>query len=228
MEEENVIYPSQIFGILKRKYLVILLVTILCAAAAFTLSKYIMTPKYTASASMYVFSDTSKTESIITSNELTASQKLVNTYIVVLKSETVLDQVIVNLNINLTADDIRERMTAGAIDGTEAFTISIEDSDPKRAQQIVNAIADIAPQEIIRVVKAGGVEVIDYAKEPAEASSPNVMLYTLAGALIGLVVSFGVFMLAVIFDTKIHGEDDLLNNFKLPVLGVIPTLKEQE
>jgi capsular polysaccharide biosynthesis protein len=226
MEEDNVIYPSQIFEILRKKFLVILLAVITCGVAAFSISAYVIKPQYTATASLYVYSNTNHTENSITTSELTASQELVNTYIVVLKSDTVLDQVIEYLNIDLSSEDIRKNMSASSIDGTEAFSIGINDINPERAQQIVNAIVDIAPEEIVRVVKAGGVEVIDYAKEPTEPSSPNKLLYTVVGALLGLIIPFGYFFVRVIFDSKIHGEDDLQSNFNIPVLGIIPTISE--
>lgn len=176
---------------------------------------------------MYVFSNTNRSENAITSSELTASQELVNTYIVVLKSDTVLDQVIKKLDLSMTPEEVRGMMNAGSIGGTEAFNISVTSSDPAFSQRVANAIVQIAPVEIIRVVKAGGAEVIDYAKVPDKKVSPNILLNTVIGVLAGFVVAFGICVAVVIFDTKVHDEEELAQLFSIPILGCVPTLVEQ-
>lgn len=222
---DNELELRQIFAIFRYNLWVILGATILCAAAVCLVTVFLLTPMYTATASMYVYSDANRANEI-TSTELTTSQKLVNTYIVVLESDTVLDEVAHKLNEGLTAEAIRKMMTASAVNATEAFAINITHPDPAMAQLIVNTIVDIAPQEIIRVVRAGGVEVIDYAKLPEEPSSPNVAANTVVGALLGFVLCFGALILRVLFDTRIHGEEELTQNFDFPVLGIVPTLFE--
>ena len=211
--------------IFRNRFLLIMLSAVLCGAAAYAASRYLLTPVYTATASMYVF-NTSRETNQITSFDITASQELVNTYIVVIKSDTVLDQVINKLNLPMTPEDIRKILKAGAIDDTEAFEIKITHSDPLTAQRIANTIIDVAPKEIIRVIQAGGAAVIDYAKLPNSVSSPNMVLNTTIGALIGLLMSFGISAALVIFDTKVHCEEDLKQQFTIAVLGSVPILEE--
>ena len=96
-----------------------------------------------------------KTTSNITSGDLQTSQKLVSTYIVILKSNSVLNKVAEELGGKYSAEDIRKMLTTGAINDTEAFNITITDKNPETAQNIVNTIAKVLPEEIKRVVKAG-------------------------------------------------------------------------
>lgn len=214
--------------IFKKRILFISLFFLFSGCLSFLISKYLVTPLYTATASLYVYSNTNRIQGQITSSDLTASQELVNTYIIVIKSDTVLEKVIAKLNLSMSPDDIRKILTAGAIDGTEAFKISIKYNDPNMAQIIVNTIVDIAPKEIIRVVQAGGAEVIDYARVSIKPSSPNIIVNTVIGVLIGFVLAFVICVVIVVFDTKIHSEDDLTMTFEVvPVLGSIPTLIKQ-
>lgn len=216
----------KVIEIFKNHFIVILCSIVICGVSAFLVSYYLITPKYTATASLYVYSNSNRLQEQITSSDLTASQELVNTYIVILESNTVIDKVISELNLAMTPEDIRKILKAGAIDGTEAFQISIKYNDPYTAYMIVNTLVDIAPKEIIRVVQAGGAEVIDYAKVPAKPSSPNIKINTAVGAITGLVLSFGLCIVIFIFDTKIHSEEDLKNIFTIPVLGSVPVLAE--
>ena len=211
--------------IFKRRFLLIVMTAVICGGAAYAVSHYLLTPTYTAAASMYVYNTSRETDQI-TSFDITASQALVNTYIVVIKSDTVLDQVISRLNLLMKPEDIRKIMKAGSIDDTEAFDIRITHSDPLTAQRIVNTIVEVAPKEIIRVIQAGGAEVIDYAKIPEAPSSPNSILNAIVGAAVGLLLSFGISVAHDVFDTKIHSEEDLKQLCSIAVLGSVPVLED--
>lgn len=214
----------QVFRLLKRNALIIVLTTVLFGMIGYVLAAYFTTPLYTAKASMYVYSNSNKTNTNITYSDLTASQELVNTYLVVLMSDNLLNQVIANLNLQLTTQSIRSKMSAAAIDNTQSFSISYTDADPNQAQTVVNAVVKLASSEITRVIKAGGAEVIDYAKVPNTKSSPRISNNVISGAVIGFILSSGIFISVALLDTKIRHEEDITENYELPVLASIPTL----
>ncbi|MEA4973468.1 MAG: Wzz/FepE/Etk N-terminal domain-containing protein [Candidatus Metalachnospira sp.] len=224
MNEE--IELGQILFIIRNKIGTIILCTLLVAGAAFGISNYLITPLYSASTSLYVYNETSR--EAITSSDLNTSQELVQTYIVILTSNAVLNKVSDVLNNQYTVEDLREMIEATAINNTEAFSVTVENADPVMAQKIANTIATVAPSEIIRVVKAGSVEVIDYATLPEKQSSPNVIRNTAIGGLLGCILSIGVLILKKMLDTVIRSEEDLIENFNIPILGVIPPLSNGE
>lgn len=206
----------------------IMLATLLGGAAALLITYFGVTPMYTASVSMYVSNNENRTNAEITTSDLSASQGLVDTYIVVLKSDTLLTKVSKQLppEYQYQPNDLRKMMSASSIDGTEAFKISVENASPEAAQTIVNTIAQVAPDEIIRVVKAGEVAVIDYASLPDKADWP-LMRNTLIGLLLGLLLSMAGIVLYNILDVTVHTAEDLLNHYELPVLGEIPNIVPQ-
>ena len=216
-----------IWSVFRSKFVLILLSAILLGAMAWAGTTFLIAPKYTASTTMYVYSNSNRTSSdsvAITASELSASQKLVDTYIVVLKSNVVLDQIIQNLKLNYTADELRKMISASSVNSTEMLSISVTTKSAQLSQNIANEIARVCPSEIIRVVKAGGVEVVDYAQQPDEPSSPNLERNVAIGLLFGFIISFGSFLLKELFNTKIRCEEDISNLFEIPVLGSIPQL----
>jgi len=220
-----------ILNMIKRRLLWIVLSAAVCAVAVWGLSKYCIAARYTATVTMYVYSDASRVSlpastASITSSELTASQTLVDTYIVILKSDTVLEKIRNALNLDCSVADLESKISAHSVNNTEVFSVSVEDTDPKLAQEIANKVAEIAPAEIVRVVKAGGVEIIDYAGFPAESSFPNVKQNVVIGLAIGTVLSFLLFLVIELFNTKIRCEEDISTNFEIAVLGYIPQLAE--
>jgi hypothetical protein len=138
---------------------------------------------------MYVYNQ-ERENLAVTTSELSASKSLVDTYIVILKSNTVLESVIRALEVPYTEKQLGDMIKASAMNNTEAFEITVSNTDPVLAQKIANAITEIAPHEIIRVVKAGSVEVIDKAKLPQNPSSPsmgkNVAIGLLSASLLAL------------------------------------------
>ena len=103
---------KQIFEILIAKIWLIILMGILGFLVAFGVSKFIMPVLYRSSVSLYVKSTADKKENMSVS-EINASKSLVETYIVVLKNNTVLKEV-GNELIN-TVDEDKARQTISGI-----------------------------------------------------------------------------------------------------------------
>lgn len=219
--------------ILKRKAVQIVAFTVVCGIIMLIISTVFIRAQYTAETSLYIYSSAERTESEnseITSSEITTSQQLLDTYVVILRSKTVLNKVIQELDLDYSAEELKKHISASAIDNTEVLSISVEDRDPEQAQRIAGTIAEILPEELVRVVKAGGAEIVDYAEVPEKASSPNVLLNVIAGIVFGLFFSCGIVLLKEYFDTKVKGEEDIQAYFDydIPVLGVIPMLNAKE
>lgn len=226
MEETNEISLQEIFMILWNKVWVIILCTLIGGVAAFGISAFVLDPTYTSRVSMYVNSNTERENTIANLNDINASQKLVSTYIEILKSDNVLSKVITETGFNYTPEQIRKMLTASAVNGTEIFEVKITTKDADEAADIANTIAAVAPEEIIRVVKAGSVELIDEAVPATSPSSPNVLLNTIIGLMLGGVLSVLGVLVAEMLDNRIKHEDDLKKAFDFPILGTIPDLED--
>ena len=218
---------GKIFYKMRNKFIYIIIFTIVAAIVSGLITHFCVKPRYSATTKMYVYSNTDRisTDSTITSTELTASQDLVNTYIYILKSDTVLETVIKDLDLNISPSALRSGISAQQADKTVAFEVTVTASGPKTAAKIANSIAKIAPKEIVRVVKAGGVEIIDYAKVPTKPSSPNLSLNITIAALAAMFISFVAFFLYELFDTTITSERDIIGEFDIPILGTVPNLE---
>lgn len=226
MEETNEISLQEIFMILWNKVWVIILCTLIGGVAAFGISAFVLDPTYTSRVSMYVNSNTERENTIANLNDINASQKLVSTYIEILKSDNVLSKVITETGFTYTPEQIRKMLTASAVNGTEIFEVKITTKDANEAAVIANTIAAVAPEEIIRVVKAGSVELIDEAVPATSPSSPNVLLNTIIGLMLGGVLSVLGVLVAEMLDNRIKHEDDLKKAFDFPILGTIPDLED--
>ena len=186
-------------------------------------------PEYTATAKLYVYNEKND-DRYITTGDLTVSKSLVDTYLIIIRSDPVLEQVADKLHgtyPELTAKKINGMLKGSAINETEAFYISATSQNRQMAADIINEIVEIVPDEIIRIVKAASVEVIEEAKVPdIDDYNWPISRNAFIGFAIGFILSCGYILLANSMDTTVYGRNEIVNNFKIPVIGIIPPHEE--
>ena len=206
---------------------------ILCAVIGFMgLYSYYDTrtaDTYTASATMYVFNGNPNVINYqyTTMSDISAAVMLVDTYAVVVKSNKVLDAVAERLNNDVPVSYLAGTLSMTSVSETGVMKISCTTNDPQLSMDICNAVADIAPAEIIRVVNAGSAEVIDYATLPKAPNDRQVMQKGLIGGLAGVVIGAGILFLIFILNRKLADEKDFKENYELTLLASIPKLPKK-
>lgn len=225
-EKELNIDLGKVFLVLRKKIIYIILGTLICAVLSGCITKFFIDPKYSTSCTMYVYSNTDRasSDSSIGQSEITASQKLVNTYITVLESDLVLEQVAKELNLNMSANAIKSMLSCSQINETEIFRVTVTSRNAQLSANVANAIAQVAPDAIVEKIKAGGVEIIDYAKVPTNPSAPDLKRNVVVGAIAGFIMSFLSLFIYAILDNTIRNEKDIERVIDIPILGTIPHL----
>ena len=205
-EEYETIDLRELFLLVKKNILMILAVTIASAAVGFLISAFLLSPQYEASATLIVNSREDQTaQTTITNDQITSATKLVDTYSVILTSDTVLDKAIADLELTLDYEELLDKVTVESVNGTQVMKISVQDEDPVLAQSIVANIVEQAPEIIIQTVKAGSVEVISQAKTAEEPVSPKKVLNTALAGILGLVLSLGFVLLRNVMNNPHSG-----------------------
>lgn len=220
-QEYETIDLLELLGVVRRHIVALLLTTVLAAAAGFAVSKFLMTPQYQASALMIV-NTRQDTTANVTSDQLNSASKLVSTYSIIVKSDTVLNKVIANLGLNMSYETLAGKVGVAAVDDTQVMEITVTDANPDGARQVCEQITQVAPDAILTAVEAGSVKVISAASVDPDPVSPNVMRNTAIAGVLGLVVCLGVLFLQVLLDNKINTEEDVTKQLGLNVIGVIP------
>ena len=209
----------------KRAWFIVLL-SILCGALGFMYSTYRLTPKYQSKAYVYVnnqklsFGSSSVS---ISSADITASQSLVDTYIVILKTRKTLNEVIKRANLNMSYESLNGMVSAAAVNETEIFTITVTSSNPYEAELIVNTIADVLPEKIAEVVEGSSAKIVDYGVVNANKVSPVRTKYVGIGLLIGAFIACAIVVIIDLMNDLVQDEK-YLERFKIPVLSSIPDL----
>lgn len=220
MEENYELDLGYLWGVFKRHIFSICLVSFLCAAAAFVFSNYFMEKKYESRALLYVENNNQSSESL-NINDINAAQKLVNTCQIIFKSNTILENLIENLDLPYDKETLDEMITAQSVNSTEVLELIVESKDPLEAQVIVNELVNLAEYEFSRVIKSGSIEVVDYGEVNSKPSYPNVILITAAGFLIGLVITYIIMFVTEMLDVAVKREDNIAKMYDIPVFAEI-------
>ena len=208
-----------------RRGWVILLAMLLCGAAAFSCTAFLMTPLYQSSALMYVNNGSiSVGDAYVSLADLNASKTLVDSYIVIMKTRLTLNEVIERANLDYTYEELCEMVSADAVNATEIFRITVTGPDPAETERIANTIVDVLPDKFSEIMEGCSARAVDYAVVPDRRSSPCVFKYTAAGLLAGLILSCGIIVLRELFDDQIREDEYLAQAYGLPVLANIPDL----
>ena len=219
--DEITIDLTELIGFLWGKVYIIILAAVLAALVAFGGTQLLITPKYTSSTSMYMLTRSDGNTGLTTSDLQTGTQ-LTQDYMELVKSRTVLEQVISVLNLDMTPEQLASTITTTNTENTRILTIQVENEDPHVAQEIADAVREAASVTIEDIMEIDAVNTIETANLPEEPSSPSVMKNTAIGGMLGLVLAAGVLVLIFILDDTIKTPDDVENYLGLNVLTSIP------
>ncbi len=220
MDMEEKLDLSFLFEVLKKYFVIVILSGVLCGIAGFAVSYFVIPKKYQSQALLYVENNTQNTESV-NINDITAAQKLVNTCQIIFKSSTMMDNLIANLDLPYTKEELNNMITANSVNSTEVMEIIVESGNAQEAQTIVNELIELSVQEFTRVIKSGSIEVVDYGEVNTKPSSPNVPMITLAALFVGIVVSYMIVLIRDMLDVVIKQSDNIAQIYDVPVFAEI-------
>ena len=132
-------------------------------------------PTYTAIVSLYV-SNNSNADTAFSSGDSAVALRLVETYVNIIKSDHVLEQVIENTGAPLTCEQLRGMISAESVGETEIFKVSVTAEDPQVAVDLANAIVNVAQEEIPNIIAGSSLKIIDYATR-AKVNKPKFSLF---------------------------------------------------
>lgn len=183
-----------------------------------------VTPVYTSSTTLLLATSGNSADktNTITTTDITLNSKLVSTYSTLIKSKTVLRQVISNLGINISEDELEKNITVSQEKDTEIIRISVTNADATTAAKVANEVAKVFSQRVSEIYKINNVQVVDQAEVDTIPSNINHTKDVVIFAFVGVVVAVMYVLIANMLDTTIKSAEEVEKEFKVPVLASIP------
>ena len=208
-----------------RRWKLIVLCMFVGVVAALGITAFCITPMYQSHVTIYVNNNRELDDkNYISSSDLSASIHLVKGYMIVAKSDPVLEKAVAMLGEDYTVTELRNSISAQQMDETVIFTLVVTHADPERAARIATVLSEVIPVEGPKVIDGTSARLINTAKVPQSPSSPSYPANLLLGAAGGMLLAVVYVTILFLKDTRIKDENDLTDMFDLPILGRIPDL----
>ena len=178
--------------IIKRRSWIIFLITFIAILVSTGVSFFGVNPVYEANTTLLVDINKKTGSEMVTSEQLSVSEKLAVTYGEIIKSKSVLNEVEDSLDLNCGYEELSDKVNVSSINKTQIISVSVQDTNPKRAAEIANAIPTAFQQEVKRITEANDVKVIDKAVVPSKPAKPNKATIIAISAILGIMISLFV------------------------------------
>ena len=224
-QDEVYIDLTRFWETFKKCWVLCVSITLLFTIVGYLVSAFLLSEEFTATSRLIVVQQqNADATQQITYNDVQLSQKLVNTYSEIIKSEAVLDQVSENLNIIYDYEDLQNMLSVASVNNTEVFDVSITSNDPQLSADITNEIVDVFREEVMNIMNVSNITVLNEAKVPTEKSGPSNVRNAAIGFAAGFMVSALIVVVRTLKDTKIKTEEEVRAIFDYPIIGVIPNV----
>ena len=224
--EEQVISISEIFEALKKRWILIVSITLVATLISGILSFFVIKPTYEASTKVFVGKEESSLEGYNT-NDIQMYQKLLQTYAETIKTNEVIQAAINNTNADLSIKDVKSSLTVTPISDTQILQIKYQNNDPEVARSIIENITNEFVILSKELVPNGNVRVIEAVQLPEDPVAPNKKMNIAIAFLLGLMVSVGLVFLLEYIDNTFKSKENLEKELGIPVIGLIPSFEEE-
>ncbi|WHZ02858.1 Wzz/FepE/Etk N-terminal domain-containing protein [Neobacillus sp. YX16] len=226
---EETISLKELLETLKKRLVMIILITMTAGLVSGVVSYFFLTPIYQTSTQILINQAKSE-QSIYSPSEVQTNLQLINTYNVIIKSPAILDKVVDELKLDITATQLNEKITVGSEKDSQVVNISVQDESAKTAANIANKTAEVFQAEISKIMNVDNVSVLAKATVAEKQSpiKPQPLLNVAIAIVVGFMASVGLAFLLEYFDNTVKTEQDIEKILGLPVLGVIATMDNQK
>ena len=216
MEEINL---KEVYSYFKSRllWMILAIVVIVIVGNVYTILTRI--PMYQSNTTIVLVGE-SKKEYSQTDSQL--NQNLIGTYSEIITSRKVLQQVIDNLKLKMTVDELSQNITTSSVEDTEIIRITVNNEKKKMAVKIADEVASVFSDEIQDIYNLENVAIIDKAEVAKEPYNINYVKDNVIYLMIGVVLSFGVVFVMYYFDTTIKSSEIVEEKLGLTVIGIVP------
>lgn len=197
----------------------IMLSAVLTGVIGLVISLFLLTPQYESTSELYVLS---KSTSITSLADIQMGTNLTNDYMVVVKGRPVLEQVISNLELEENYEQLSEKVALNNPSDSRILQITVTDPDSNRAKSIADEIAEVASRFISAKMDQDPPTIISYGYADGEPVSPNVLMNTAVGVLIGAFIAMAIVVITYLLNDTIMNAEDVERKLGLNLLGTLP------
>ncbi|WP_342432787.1 Wzz/FepE/Etk N-terminal domain-containing protein [Neobacillus sp. FSL H8-0543] len=208
---ENEINIKKIFNLIKKRFWIIIITTIIFTAIGGIYSIYFTKPLYESSSRMIV----------------NAEPTLMTTLMVMIKEPSFLENVVYEMNLDRTPEQLGQQISAGSIGGSTIVKISVTDSNPELATKIADTTANLFKREMPNLLGFSDISIFSEAKVSPHVINNNHEKKIIIGFLIGVISGIGLIFIIDFLDNTVRSEGSIEQLLGIPVLGSVSKMNKK-
>jgi capsular polysaccharide biosynthesis protein len=185
-------------------------------------SSFLETPQYEASIKVLIGQESGAKVAPVSVYDL---QQLTLTMAQAVDTYPVADAAIRRLNLSMAPETLVDKLDSEAIEETQFIEVTYPDSDPRRAQRMVNAVGDAFSEQVSSIspsANAVTATVWEEARVPESPVSSNPVRRAFFALVIGAILGAGLALLLEVFDDRWQSPEEVEQFSGIPTLGVVP------
>jgi capsular polysaccharide biosynthesis protein len=202
---------KELFQVIKRRFWIIVLITILASIVGVIQNNTKTIPLYQSSSNIIIGAD----------------EESRKTLQVIIRNSTILDKVIKELALNKSAEALASQISVASVEGSQVVSINVIDNDPIFAAKLANTTAQVFRDEVPNIIGQDYVRLLSSAKVstvPINQSNNKKLFIAVVG---GLIVGIGLAFLLESLDDRIRSVREIELLLGLPVLGRVSKVSKR-
>ena len=205
------------------KYIkLIIVLCIVFGAGGFLGTKFLITPTYTASTSIYLTPQISESGSLDYNSQM-ANSKLVTNVVNLMTQNNIMSEVAKDVGLD-NASSVKKCISVTNESNTEIITVTATTTDPKLSKDIANGTVNTFINTMQKNLNVRNIEIVDKAKLSYVPSGPSIKKNTMMATLVGGVIGVGYAVLKFLLDSRLRTKEEAEKYLGIPVFAEFPEL----
>ena len=214
---------NELINVIKKRWVEVILWTILGSLISLAVSIFIISPKYSSSIDILVNQKNDNTA--VQYNVQQADLQVINTYKDILTKPVVLTPVLQEIkkndnyqgNLSTLSKSIKISNQANS----QVITVNVTDDNAYVAADIANAVGKVFSKKIKKMMQVNNVTIVSNAKVNTTPVSPNKGKNVFLGAILGAFVGFMIIYFKELTDKTVKDNSFLTDNLGLTNIGSV-------
>lgn len=205
------------------KYIkLIIVLCIVFGLGGFLGTKFLITPTYTASTSIYLTPQISESGSLDYNSQM-ANSKLVTNVVNLMTQNNVMSEVAKDVGME-NAASVKKCISVTNETNTEIVKVTATTTDPKLSKDIANGTVNTFIKTMQKNLNVRNIEIVDKAKLSYVPSGPSIKKNTMMATLVGGVIGVGYAVLKFLLDNRLRTKEEAEKYLGIPVFAEFPEM----
>ena len=216
---------SEILDSLKKRWKLIVVITLCATLLSGVVSFFVLKPQYEATTKVFIGKEEGAEQGYNQSDVIMYKQ-LMKTYLETVKTKDLIGRALEDVKTELEVKEVLAGLTVTNVADTQILEIKFKGKNPEEARDIVAAVTGEFINTSKTLVANGNVRVIEEVVVPENPVSPNKKMNIAIAFILGLMVSVGLCFLLEFMDNSFKNKEQVEQELGIPVIGLIPLMED--